>query len=189
MMITAPLLIKIAPASKRVAEIVQDWFNKYYCQYEVTNPKRIAGFLSETIHESASFTKTREGASGSSYEGRKDLGNIFKGDGVKFKGRGYIQITGRTNYAAVSKHIFGDDTLLKNPDLLAIPQYAMRSALWFWKNNGLNALADIQYFETITKKINGGLNGFENRVMFYNRLCEEFGLPLYDIKTRAIIKG
>jgi len=186
-MITSDLLIKVAPNSKKVAEIVPDWFNKYSEQYEVNNDKRVAAFIAQTIVESASFTATREFDSGSAYEGRKDLGNIYPGDGKKFKGRGYIQITGRNNYGACSKALFGDDTLVKNPDLLATPQYAMQSALWFWKDNGLNALADLQYFETITKRINGGLNDFADRVHFYNILCAEFGLPLYDINTRNII--
>lgn len=192
-MITSNLLIKIAPNSKKVSAIVPDWFNKYACQYEVTNPKRVAAFLSQTIVESASFTATREFASGSEYEGRTSLGNTFKGDGIKFKGRGYIMITGRNNYAACSKALFNDDTLLKNPDLLATPQYAMQSALWFWKDRGLNALADMQYFYTISVRINGknkitGLpNNWPDRVHFYNLLCEEFGLYLYDINTRNII--
>lgn len=187
------LLIKIAPNSKKVAGTVINWFNQYSSQYEVNNYKRIAAFFSQTIHESASFTATREFASGSAYEGRKDLGNVFKGDGVKFKGRGYIQITGRNNYAAVSKHIFGDDTLLRNPDLLSTPQYALQSALWFWKDRGLNELADKQYFLSISIRINGknkdGLpNGWNDRCYFYNLFCKEFGLPLYDSVTKEIIK-
>lgn len=187
-MITSELLIRIAPNSQKVAEIVADWFNKYSDQYQVNNNKRIAAFFAETIHESASFTATREFASGSVYEGRKDLGNVFKGDGKRYKGRGYIQITGRNNYAAVSRHIFKDDTLLRNPDLLAAPQYAMQSALWFWKDRGLNEFADKQFFESITRRINGGINGFADRIHFYNLFCKEFGLPLYDIETRDIFK-
>lgn len=193
-MITSNLLIKIAPNSKKVAEIVSDWFNKYSCQYEVNNPKRIAAFLAQTIVESAAFTATREFDSGSAYEGRVDLGNVFKGDGKKFKGRGYLQITGRNNYAACSKALFGDDTLLNNPDLLATPQYAMQSALWYWKDRGLNVLADIQYFFTISVRVNGknkitGLpNNWPDRVHYYNLLCAEFGLPLYDILTKDIVR-
>ena len=193
-MITSNLLIKIAPNSKKVSEIVPDWFNKYACKFEVTTPKRVAAFISQTIVESASFTATREFASGSAYEGREDLGNVFKGDGKKFKGRGYIMTTGRTNYMSVSRAIFKDDTLIKNPDLLAAPKYAMLSAFLYWEENNLNALADKQFFYTISIRINGknkdGLpNGWEDRVMFYNRLCKEFGLPLYDIVTRNIIKN
>lgn len=191
-MITSNLLIKIAPNSKKVAEIVPDWFNKFSGRYEVNTPKRIAAFLAQTIVESAAFTATREFDSGSAYEGRKDLGNVFKGDGKKFKGRGYIQITGRNNYAAVSKALFNDDTLLRNPDLLDTPQYAMLSALWYWKDRGLNEQADKQFFYTISVRINGknkdGLpNDWVPRVHYYNLLCSEFNLPLYDAVTRNII--
>jgi putative chitinase len=180
------------PNSKKVAEIVPDWFNKFSGRYEVNTPKRIAAFLAQTIVESAAFTATREFDSGSAYEGRKDLGNVFKGDGKKFKGRGYIQITGRNNYAAVSKALFNDDTLLRNPDLLDTPQYAMLSALWYWKDRGLNEQADKQFFYTISVRINGknkdGLpNNWLDRVHYYNLLCSEFNLPLYDINTRNIV--
>lgn len=186
-MITAPLLIKVAPRSKKVAETVAHWFNEYACRFEVNTPKRVAAFLAQAAQESDSFTTTREYASGSAYEGRIDLGNIYKGDGKKFKGHGYFMTTGRKNHSAVSQRIFGDDRLVKTPELLCTPQYAMLSAFMYWDDRKLNALADIQYFETITKRINGGLNGFADRVMFYNRLCKEFGLPLYDIVTRNII--
>lgn len=191
-MITSDLLLKIAPNSKKVAEIVPDWFNKFSGQYEVNNPKRIAAFLAQTIVESAAFTATREFDSGSAYEGRLSLGNVYPGDGKKYKGRGYLQITGRNNYASVSKALFGDDTLLKNPDLLARPQYAMLSALWFWKENGLNEQADKQFFYTISVRINGknketGLpNDWLPRVHYYNLLCKEFNLPLYDAEKRSI---
>ena len=193
-MITANLLIKIAPKSIKVSEIVPDWFNKYSSQYEVNNDKRVAAFLAQTIVESAAFTATREFDSGSAYEGRVDLGNVFKGDGKKFKGRGYLQITGRSNYAACSKALFNDDTLLKNPDLLATPQYAMQSALWFWKDRGLNDFSDRQYFFTISCRVNGknkktGLpNNWTDRVHYYNLICSEFGLPLYDIVTKDIVR-
>ena len=192
-MITTPLLIKVAPRSVKVAETVTHWFNEYACKFEVTTPERVAAFIAEAAQESDSFTTTREYASGSAYEGRKDLGNVFKGDGKKFKGRGYIMTTGRTNYMSVSRTIFKDDTLIKNPDLLAAPKYAMLSAFLYWEGNKLNVLADKQFFYTISIRINGMNkktklpNGWEDRVMFYNRLCKEFGLPLYDIVTRNII--
>lgn len=191
-MITSKLIVSIA-RSVKVADIVSDWFNKYACEYEITNPERVAAFLAQTIHESASFTATRETASGSAYDGRSDLGNVHPGDGKRYKGRGYIQITGRDNYAACSKALFGDDTLIKNPDLLATPQYAMQSAMWFWKSNDLNRYADMQYFYTISVRINGrnkstGLpNGWKDRVYFYNKFCKEFGLSLYDAKTKNIV--
>ena len=191
-MITTPLLIKVAPRSIKVAETVTHWFNEYACKFEVNTPARVAAFIAEAAQESDSFTTTREYALGSAYEGRKDLGNVFKGDGKKFKGHGYFMTSGRKNHSIVSYKIFGDDRLLKNPELLCTPQYAMLSAFLYWEENNLNKLADIQYFLSISTRINGknkdGLpNGWEDRVMFYNHLCKEFGLPLYDIVTRNII--
>jgi putative chitinase len=191
-MITSNLLTRIAPNSKRVADIIPGLFYQFSNHYEINTPKRVAAFFAETIVESASFTATREYDSGAAYEGREDLGNVFKGDGKKFKGRGYIMITGRNNYSDCSKALFGNSTLLDNPDLLSTPKYAMQSAMWFWKNRGLNEQADKQFFFTISVRINGknkdGVpNGWADRVHYYNLLCAEFGLPLYDIETRNII--
>lgn len=188
MMLTIPIFLNVCPKASKTADLVVSNFNTHACEFEITTPERVAAFIAQCAHESAQFTATREFASGAAYEGRKDLGNLFKGDGKKFKGRGYIQVTGRTNYAFMSKQIFGDDRLLSNPDLLAAPEYAMISAMVFWKSRNLNKYADIQYFETITRRINGGLNGFEDRIRYYNLLCEMFGLYLYDIKTRNVIK-
>lgn len=156
---------------------VTSWFNKYSDLFFVNTPIRIAAFLSQVIHESNAFKATREYDSGSAYEGRKDLGNIYPGDGKRYKGRGYIQITGRNNYLAVSNFIFKDNSLIDNPDLLAAPQYAMLSAFWFWDTRKLNALADIDYLKTITKRINGGLNGWDERLSNYNRICDYYKLP------------
>jgi len=184
MAITVPQILKFAPGSQKVADIVVKNFNEYADKYEVNTPLRISAFLAQLIHESNSFKNTREiwgpTKAQTRYEGRKDLGNIFPGDGARFKGRGLIQITGRTNYAAVSKALTGkENTFLDNPDLLSIYPFAMTSAFWFWTGRNLNRYADIQYFETITKRINGGLNGFAERIEIYNRINKEFGLPIY----------
>lgn len=122
---------------------------------------RMAHFLAQIAHESAEMRYTEEIASGAKYEGRKDLGNVVKGDGVRFKGRGLIQVTGRTNYAAYKKFC-GYDVVAK-PELLAQPVGAVRSAMWFWQTRGLNALADADNLLAVTKRINGGTNGLEDR--------------------------
>ena len=101
------------------------------------------------------------------YEGRKDLGNINEGDGKRYKGRGAIQLTGRTNYIKYGKLLNLD--LENNPELAALPENAFRIAGQFWKDHGLNELADKSDFETITRRINGGLNGFFERLEFYNK--------------------
>ncbi len=122
---------------------------------------RIAHFLAQLIHESGSFRYMEEIASGKAYEGRKDLGNVHPGDGVRYKGRGPIQLTGRTNYRVYGRKIGID--LERHPHLAAIPSIGLRTALEFWGMNGLNPLAERDDIETITRRINGGLNGLVER--------------------------
>ena len=137
--------------------------NTYLPKYGISTPLRITHFLAQVGHETLSFLYYKELASGSAYEGRKDLGNVEVGDGVKFKGRGAIQITGRANYAKVSKFIFNDDRLLKNPELLELPNYGILAACWFWTTHNLNSFADKDDILSITRRINGGTNGLEDR--------------------------
>lgn len=137
-------------------------------QYQINTPQRIAMFLANICHESGSFRYVREIASGEAYEGRKDLGNVQPGDGKRFKGRGLIQITGRTNYAAISK-AFGVDFVAK-PDLLETPEWAAKSACWWWFNRGLNKVADTGDFLKVVKMINGGTNGLQDREKHYARI-------------------
>lgn len=139
-------------------------------RYEIITPLRQRHFLAQLLHESGGFRYVRELASGVAYEGRKDLGNTQQGDGLKFKGRGLIQITGRANYARVSRAIFGNDTLLDYPEILEQPHFAVESACWFWKVNNLNALADKNDIEAVTKRINGGLNGIADRKKYFEKL-------------------
>lgn len=137
--------------------------NKFMPKYGITTPLRQAHFLAQIGHETLSFLYYREIASGKAYEGRKDLGNIQAGDGVKFKGRGLIQITGRSNYKKVSLVLFGDIRLLEKPELLELPEFGTQSACWFWQSHKLNELADKDDIKMITKRINGGSNGFLDR--------------------------
>ena len=99
------------------------------------------------------------------------LGNTPEadGDGQKYRGRGLIQVTGRRNYLICSQALFGDERLLLQPELLEQPQWAAESAAWFWHSNGLNELADNDQFTTITRRINGGLNGLEERLRLWTR--------------------
>jgi putative chitinase len=128
---------------------------------------RICHFLAQALHESGSLNYVRELASGKAYEGRKDLGNIVKGDGVKFKGRGLIQITGRANYETLSK--LWEVDLLDKPELLEQPEYAVKSAIWFWNSRCLNKFADTDNIRDITRRINGGFNGLADRMQFLDR--------------------
>lgn len=143
-------------------------------QYDIATPKQQAMFLAQVCHESGSLRYTLELASGSAYEGRIDLGNVMPGDGVKYKGRGLIQLTGRTNYQLCGAALGVD--LVNNQTLLEKPEYAAKSAAWFWKKSGLNLLADQDKFGAVTKIINGGFNGLDDRLMHWLRARKVFGL-------------
>lgn len=122
-----------------------------------------AHFLPQVAHESDGFRTATEYASGRAYEGRKDLGNTEPGDGVRFKGRGLIQLTGRANYAAYSQDVYGDDRCVRDPHMVAeLPDAAMVAG-WYWQKRGLNRLADRDDVEAVTRRINGGTNGLADR--------------------------
>jgi putative chitinase len=143
--------------------------------YDITTPPRMAAFLAQLAHESGELRYVEELATGEAYEGRQDLGNTEDGDGVRFKGRGLIQVTGRSNYQNCSLALFDDFRLLDQPELLEEPYWAVMSAGWFWHRNNLNVLADRGDFKAITKKINGGYNGLHERERYYKRALEAFG--------------
>jgi predicted chitinase len=103
-------------------------------------------------------------ASGEAYEGRSDLGNTQPGDGRRFKGRGLIQLTGRANYREYGRAITREAELLATPELLTTdPDLCVDVAGWFWAKRNLNTLADADNLTGVTKRINGGLNGLEDR--------------------------
>lgn len=133
--------------------------------WAIDSPVRQAMFLAQVGHESGRLIYVRElwGPTPAQvgYEGRKDLGNTQPGDGKLFMGRGLIQITGRANYATAGAAL--TLPLIDSPELLEQPSNAALSAAWFWNVKGLNALADAGDFETITRRINGGLNGLADR--------------------------
>jgi putative chitinase len=139
---------------------------------------RQAAFLAQCGHESAGFGITREiwgpTPAQSGYEGRADLGNLQPGDGSKFRGRGLIQITGRANYAACADALGLD--LLNHPELLEAPDGASRSAGWFWQTYRLNQYADSGDFETLTRRINGGLNGLADRELRWSHAKAALGV-------------
>lgn len=165
-MITLGELQEIMPHAKN-AGIFVDPLNAAMGEFDIDNPERQAAFLAQIAHESGSLRYVRELASGEAYEGRADLGNTEAGDGARFRGRGLIQITGRANYRACGDALGLD--LVVDPELLERPDLACRSAAWFWKAKGLNELADKGDFKLITKRINGGLNGYQDRIAFYER--------------------
>jgi putative chitinase len=140
---------------------------------EIHTPLRQAAFLAQLGHESGDLRYFEELASGEAYEGRKDLGNTQPGDGPRFKGRGPIQLTGRNNYRVAGKALGVD--LENNPTRAADPDVGFRTAAWFWNSRKLNTSADTRDFDTITKKINGGFNGKEDRDARYQRALKALG--------------
>jgi len=106
------------------------------------------------------------------YANRMGNGDEASGEGWKFRGRGLIQLTGKQNYTKCSEAFFDDHTLLDKPDILVQPYYALNSACWFWNANNLNVLADAQDIKMMTKKINGGFIGLEDRIKHYNHAVE-----------------
>jgi len=129
--------------------------------YQINSAVRVAHFLAQVAHECDGFCTTQEYASGKAYEDRKDLGNTKPGDGVRYKGHGLIQLTGRFNHRKYGK-LLGLD-LERNPEIAAQPIISLKIACEYWKQNGLNAHADKEDIEKITRIINGGLNGFADR--------------------------
>lgn len=164
-MISLDQLKQILPLSGRRASTFCQPLNDAMAEFDIDTPARQASFIAQVGHESGQFIYVRELASGSAYEGRKDLGNTHPGDGVKFRGRGLIQVTGRDNYEACG-HALGLD-LLTNPELLETPVNAARSAAWFWRTHGLNQLADAGDQVAVTRRVNGGKNGLAERLAFF----------------------
>jgi putative chitinase len=115
---------------------------------------RAATFLGQVAHESGDLRWLVEQASGSAYEGRVDLGNTQPGDGVRYKGRGALQVTGRSNYASMGVKL--GLPLVEHPELLEQPEHGFRASVQYWADNGLNAYADRIDFEAIGKAINLG---------------------------------
>lgn len=138
-------------------------------EFAIDSPPRQAAFLAQIGHESGGLHYTVEiwgpTAAQRGYEGRRDLGNTEPGDGFRYRGRGLIQITGRVNYATAALALEAE--LLEQPELLEHPELAARSAAWFWKSHGCNELADAGRFETVTRRINGGLNGYPERLALH----------------------
>jgi putative chitinase len=174
-----------------------DPLNAAMLEFDINTPSRQAAFIAQIAHESGQFSHIKENLNYSAsgliktfgkyfnaktaqqyarapqsianrvYANRMGNGDFASGDGWKYRGRGLIQLTGRTNYQSCGQGLGID--LLSNPDALLDPAIACRSAAWFWKINGLNELADAGKFETITRRINGGTNGLEERKFFYER--------------------
>jgi putative chitinase len=133
----------------------------------IDTPLRLCHFMAQLAHESAHFQVTREFASGKAYEGRKDLGNTQPGDGVRYRGRGLIQTTGRANYREATADIRKMDPAAPdfeaNPTTLEEFPWALLAGISYWRRRNINAAADRDDIVKVTRIINGGTNGLEDR--------------------------
>lgn len=155
------LFSRFGAAPERASELALA-ANVHVGEYGIDEtPLRLCHFMAQLAHESDNFHAMEEYASGAAYEGRKDLGNTQPGDGKRFKGRGPIQLTGRANYRDYGQRLGID--FERHPEIAAIPSIGMLTACTYWMVKGLNALADKDDLTGITKRINGGTNGLEDR--------------------------
>jgi putative chitinase len=165
--VTEADIIKLAKNPKRefLPGLVAG-FQRELPRYEINTGLRISHFMAQCAHECDNFRTMQEYASGDAYEGRVALGNTQPGDGRRYKGRGIIQLTGRANYRTYGAALGLD--LENNPELAAIPENAVKIACEYWKRTTragrtMNQLADADDINTITRRINGGLNGLTDR--------------------------
>lgn len=174
-MITAD---QLASATGATLQRAQNWVAAVAAAlgvFAITSPARQAAFLAQIGHESGRLVYVREiwGPTPAQlrYEGRKDLGNLRPGDGRRFMGRGLIQITGRSNYTAlrdgIRDYLPSVPDFEQSPELVELPRWAAYSAGWFWATHGCNEMADANSFMQITRRINGGTNGYEDRLALW----------------------
>lgn len=170
------LLTEITPnLEKSTSEKLTEGFYSYFPSYEVITTKRIAAFIAQAAHETGGFKWLYE-LGGKSYFNKyepetsigKRLGNLHIGDGYRFRGRGIFHLTGRYNYQTYGELIGLD--IIQNPDKAADPIVACKIACEYWKQTKLNSLADDGNLREITKRINGGYNGWSDRLKYYNLL-------------------
>ena len=149
---------------------------------QINNINRAAQWAAQLGHESVGLSALEEFASGAAYEGRADLGNTQPGDGVRYKGRGAIMVTGRANYRNLSRWAHAEGMaptptyFEDNPKALQSTEHAFVGAVWYWTvaRPNLNAQADRDDLEAVTRSINGGLNGLADRRQRLQR-CKQLG--------------
>lgn len=158
----------------RIVEAISSDFASTLYSYKIDSILRIAHFMGQVTHECAGFRTTEEFASGEAYEGRTDLGNTENGDGRRFKGRGLIQLTGRYNYKKMSTKLGVD--LIKDPELAAKPLLSLKIACEYWQSRDINVPADVDDLIAVTRAVNGGLNGLQDRKTYYRKAKTELAM-------------
>lgn len=179
-MLTLEQLVRIYPYGRNRAARYLDGLNATMDEAQINTAARQASFLAQVGVESGQLRYVLELASGEAYDtGRlaEKLGNTMDkdGDGQRYKGRGLLQITGHDNYRMCSQFMFGDDRLLRNPELLETPFNACRSAGWYWSSRGINAIADTGDQVRVTRAVNGGTNGLQERIDLYRVAMKVLG--------------
>lgn len=197
MIITVDVLKAIAPGSKKTKYKhlpgLSLWMNHWFPVFEIDTPGELRHFIAQAAHETDSFNALEEYASGKAYDTRTDLGNTpqVDGDGARLKGRGIFMTTGAFNYKKATlewNEKFPENKMdfFTYPDLLEEPEYAVWSACQFWNQRGFNAIANmpdsakvvykkngiikrVPPVEYISRVINGGTNGLNERKIFYDR--------------------
>jgi putative chitinase len=177
---TTMLKEDFAIAASLSAVLVDKWYEpveRAMMEFAIVSPARAAAFIAQVGHESAGFVYARElwgpTPAQNGYEGRADLGNTQAGDGKRFMGRGLIMITGRANYAAAAAALQVD--AIEHPELLEQPILAARTAGWWWSTHGCNQIADSGDFQALTRRINGGMNGYDDRLRRWGIASAVFG--------------
>lgn len=183
-MITAAQLASACQCTLPRAENWSGVLGQAMAIFAIDSPARQAAFLAQIAHESGRLAYVEElwGPTPAQlrYEGRKDLGNVQKGDGYRYRGRGLIQITGRANYREcadrLAEYVTGCPDFEAEPELLRAPRWAALSAAWFWHSRNLNVLADVGDFMRVTRRINGGTNGLADRMALWDGAKDVLGV-------------
>ena len=153
---------------KTVAAHEVEELNQCLQRFDITTLSRMHHFMAQTGHESGGGRWKKELSDGWYLEWRDDLGNVHQGDGPKYKGAGYLQTTGRHNYERLAKFL-NDPKVMDGCDYVA-EKYPFTAAGFWWMDNDMNALCDqLPSVETVTRRVNGGLNGLEDRKMYFAR--------------------
>lgn len=189
--LTKQMLLRAVPTlnKDRVDEFVAS-FNQWAIPFGINNTKRIVHYLAQVFHESGELRYVKEIASGQAYDtGPKAvaLGNTPEkdGDGQRYKGRGFIQLTGLNNYKAFNACDLCTEDVVAHPELVSDFPLNQIASMWFWQTHGLNELADKDIdgakkgediVKAITRIVNGGENGLSQRKVYYRRFKKEFGL-------------
>lgn len=156
----------------RTTSTIND-LNQCLIRFGITSHPSLRHFMSQCALESALGRYTKEIASGQAYEYRASLGNTQPGDGPRFKGAGYIQLTGRYNYQKFANYM-GDQNIMQGVDYVA-KNYPWTSAGYWWYSHNMNQFCDNgATVEQVTKRVNGGTRGLEQRKKYYNLACQIF---------------